>query len=161
MMQWWSERQPRERALLVAVAALAAAFAVFQALVVPLLHYRAAAREQHDAALAMLRDVEDGARVVQGLRAAQGARAEGSARTVVSATATELGLAVTRLQPLESGDLDVWLDGVAAPLLYAWVGRLQDRGIPVARAVIQKSDGGTVNAQITFARTAAPGGSGA
>lgn len=156
MMQWWSAREPRERTLLLGVGVLVCAFALFQFLVLPLGHYRASARDQHEAALAMLQEVEAGARTVQALRAAAGERSDAPARTVVSATATELGLPIARLQPLENAELDVWLDDVAAPLLYAWVGRLQDRGIPVTRAVIQKSDGSTVTAQITFAGGAAP-----
>lgn len=156
MNQWWSDRQPRERALLSGVGALVSLFVVFQFLLVPLAGYRASARDQHEAALAMLQEVEAGARTIQALQAAAGERPEGAARTVVATTATELGLAITRLQPLESNELDVWLDDVASPLLYAWVGRLQERGIPVTRAVIQKNDGASVSAQITFAGGAAP-----
>lgn len=151
MMQWWFDREPRERALLLGVAMMAGLFAFFQFLVLPLVHYRASAQDQYDAALAILEDVEAGARTAQAIRAAAGARPEGAVRTIVAATATELGLAITRLQPLETAELDVWLDNVSAQLLYAWVGRLQERGIPVTRAVIQKSDGATVSAQITFA----------
>lgn len=151
MMQWWSDREPRERALLTGVAALACLFVFFQFLVLPLINYRASAQDQYDAALAMLEDVEAGARTVQGIRATSGAQLKGTARTVVATTATELGLAITRFQPLETSELDVWLDDVSSQLLYAWIGRLQERGIPVTRAVIQKSDGATVSAQITFA----------
>ena len=151
MMQWWTDRHPRERALLISVCALSCAFGIFQFLLMPLVHYRASAQDQYDAALAMLADVEAGARIIGAIRAAAGERSEGAARAVVAATATELGLAITRLQPLGNAELDVWLDGVGAPLLFAWTGRLQERGIPVVRAVIQKSDGATVSAQITFA----------
>ncbi len=156
MKEWWSDRQPRERTLIAGVGALMLMFAVFQFLILPLAAYRASARAEHEAALAMLQEVEAGARTVQTVRAAAGERPEGAARTIVAATATELGLAITRLQPLESSELDVWLDDVASPLLFAWVGRLQERGIPVTRAVIQKNDGATVSAQITFAGGAAP-----
>ncbi len=151
MKQWWFDREPRERLLLTSVGALALAFGVFQFLVVPLAQYRASAHDQHEAALAMLAEVEAGARTVHALRATAGQRAEGTPRTIVAATATELGLTITRLQPLENAELDVWLDDVASPLLYAWIGRLHDQGIPVTRAVIQKSDGATVSAQITLA----------
>ena len=156
MNQWWSDRQPRERTLLGGVGVLVLLFVVFQFLLMPLADYRASARDQHEAALAMLQEVEAGARTIHALQAAAGERPEGAARTVVATTATELGLAITRLQPLESNELDVWLDDVASPLLYAWVGRLQERGIPVTRAVIQKNDDATVSAQITFAGGATP-----
>lgn len=151
MMQLWSDRQPRERTLLLGVGVLVCAFALFQFLLLPLVQYRASARDQHEAALAMLQEVEDGARTVQALRASAGERSDVPARTVVATTAAELGLAVTRFQPLENSELDVWLDDVASPLLYAWIGRLHERGIPVTRATIQKNDGATVSAQITFA----------
>jgi len=151
MSEWWTDRQPRERALLLGVAALVCAFALAQFLLLPLIHYRAAAQAEHEAALAMLTEVEAGARAVHALRAAAGERPEGAGRTAVATTATELGLVITRLQPLETTELDVWLDDVDSKLLYAWVGRLQERGIPVTRASIQKSDGATVSAQITFA----------
>lgn len=151
MNQWWSDRLPRERALLLSVAVLTCAFGMFQFLLMPLVNYRASARDQHEAALAMLEEVETGARTVQALRTTAGERPEGAMRTVVAATATELGLPITRLQPLENTDLDVWLDNVSSPLLYAWIGRLHERGIPVSRAVVQKSGGNAVSAQITFA----------
>ncbi len=151
MNQWWSDRQPRERTLLLGVAVLACTFSLFQFLLMPLVNYRASARDQHEAALAMLEEVEAGARTAQALRAVAGERPEGAARTVVAATATELGLAITRLQPLENTELDVWLDNASSPLLYAWIGRLHERGIPVSRAVVQKSGGNTVSAHITFA----------
>jgi type II secretory pathway component PulM len=150
MMLWWLERQPRERALLVAGCVLTLGFGFLQFVFLPLLQYTASARDRYDAAIATLADIETGARTLQGARAVAGARGEGAMRTVVAATATELGLAVSRLQPLDAGDLDVWLDGVSSPLLYQWIGRLQDRGIPVVRATIQKRDEATVSAQITF-----------
>ena len=166
MNQWWSDRQPRERSLIAGVGVLVLVFVVFQFLLMPLANYRVSARDQHEAALAMLQEVEAGARTVLSLQDAAGKRPEGAARTVVATTGvtsklltgiqTELGLAITRLQPLESNELDVWLDDVASPLLYTWVGRLQERGIPVTRAVIQKNDGATVSAQITFAGGPAP-----
>lgn len=150
MKQWWEDRSTRERTLVLGVGGLAVVFSLFQFLLLPLVHYRASARDQYEAALATLQDVESGARLVRGLRTT-GDRPEGGVRTVVAATATELGLAITRLQPVGDNQLDVWLDAAASPLLYSWVTRLQDRGILVARAVIQKNDGTTVSAQMTFA----------
>ena len=155
MIQWWSDRKPREQALLLSAAGFVVAFIFVQFLIIPLVHYRSSARDQLSSALEMLTEVEKGARAVQAIRATAGEQPAGAVRTVAASTATELGISITRLQPLENDELDVWLDDVAAPLLFSWIGRLAKRGVPVARAVIHKGDGTSVNAQITL--TGAPG----
>lgn len=151
MMQWWFERQPRERLLLGTVGALVVVLALIQFALLPLLSYRAAARDQHATALALLQEIEAGARTIQAQRAIQAKRPDGSMRTLVAAAASDIGLSITRLQPVENTGLDVWLDNVGAQLMYAWIARLQDQGVPVVRAVIQRTDDATVSAQITFA----------
>jgi type II secretory pathway component PulM len=152
MRSWWSDRSQRERAALGGVALVTLLFALFQFGLKPLVSMHRSAAAAYASAAALLADVEAGAVQIQALQAGTRIRSDVPARTAVSAVAAEQGLTLTRLQPLEKGDLDVWLDDVSSPALFTWLGALSDRhGIAVVRAQIQRNDGGTVRAQITLA----------
>ncbi|MHB1207113.1 MAG: type II secretion system protein GspM [Rhodospirillaceae bacterium] len=151
MKQWWDERQPRERTLLMGLGAVTAALLLYQFALRPLVDYRRAAADSYASALEMLSEVEAGAADIQRAQSAAPMHT-GATRTLVSTTAVELGVPITRLQPSENATLDVWLDDVAAPMLFTWIARLRERhGVSVLRATLQKNDGAGVRAQITFA----------
>ncbi len=151
-MQWWHERTQREKAALVGLGGLLLVLCAVQFGMKPLVAYRLGAKTDFENAVALLAQVEADASEIEGLRSGAVARAHVEARTAVGLVASEQGLAITRLQPHENNDLDVWLDDVGSPALYKWITALQERyGISVARASIQKSEGGSVRAQITFA----------
>jgi type II secretory pathway component PulM len=152
MTAWWLERSGREQAALVGLGLLVVAFAMFQFAVKPLIAYRMSAKADYENAVELLTQVESDARDIQTLQAGAALRSDVPARTVVSVVASEQALAITRVQPLENGELDVWLDDVASVALFKWVTTLYERhGIAVVRAAVQKDDGGTIRAQITFA----------
>jgi len=152
MKQWWDDRQPRERTLILCLGAVLAVFALYQFGLKPLLSYRTAAIATYEDAAALLSEVEAASREIQALRSTSVLKSDAIPRTVIGATASELGLPITRLQPHENGGLDVWLDDVPSTALFKWVAVLYERhGIAVVRASIQKNDdGATVRAQITF-----------
>jgi len=152
MMPWWLERSRREQTALLALGLVVLALAVFQFAVKPLVDYRTAAKADYESAVELLSQVEADARDILALKAGAALRSDVPARTVVSVVASEQALTITRVQPLENGDLDVWLDDVASVALFKWATTLYERhGIAVVRASVQKNDGGTVRAQITLA----------
>jgi len=152
MTAWWLERSGREQAALAGLGLLVVVLAMFQFAVKPLIAYRLAARADYESAVELLSQVEADARDIQALQTGAALRSDVPARTVVSVVASEQALAITRVQPLDNGDLDVWLDDVASVALFKWVTALYERhGIAVVRAAVQKNDGGTIRAQITFA----------
>jgi type II secretory pathway component PulM len=151
MTQWWDERSRREQAALSVLGCIIFAFVLFQFAIKPLISYRLAAKADHERAVELLAQIEADAREIQTLQASAAKRSDMPTRTVASMVASEQGLTITRVQPLENGDLDVWLDDVASAAVFRWVTALHERhGISVIRASLQKSDGGTVRAQITF-----------
>jgi type II secretory pathway component PulM len=157
MMPWWSERSRRERIALGSMAALVVLMALFQFGVKPLVSWRESAQADYEAALALLAQIETGAQAIQAVSAETTGRSTMPARTAVAAVASEHGLAITRLQPLENGDLDIGLDDVNSPTLFKWLAALSERhGLMVARASLQRGDNGTVRAQITLAGGSSP-----
>lgn len=157
MKAWWSDRSAQERRLLIAAAGLTVLFAAFQFVLQPLWLLRVEARATHDAAMAMLADVEAAAASIQSLRGAA-RRTDVPVRAVVGTSAREFGLAVTRLQPAENIGLDIWLESADPAALFRWIAALGERyGIAVVRASLQASeDGPAVRAQLTLASGKAP-----
>lgn len=156
MTQWLNERSRREQAALTALALVVVAFAVFQLAINPMIAFRLAAKADYESAVAQLAQVEADAREIQALQAGAAIRSEAPARTVVSVVAAEQALAITRVQPLENGDLEVWLDDVASVPVFKWMTVLYERhGISAAKALVQRNGDGTIRAQFTFAGGAA------
>lgn len=152
MTTWWLGRTSREQAAMGALAVAAALFILFEFGLKPLVNYRRDAQADYDGALALITQIETDAHQIQALQAVRTPRSAVPARTAASMVAGEQGLSLTRLQPLENGDLDIWLDDVASPVLFKWLGSLSEHhGIAVVRAAIQRNDNGTVRAQITLA----------
>lgn len=155
LIQWWSDRPPRERRLIIGLAAVIAAMTLYQFGLRPMIDYRRAASDAYTTAAEILNDVEAGAREIRAARGLSAKKANTPGRIAASAAALELGLPIMRLQPVENGLLDVWLEDVSSPLLFTWIARLHERErLAVVRAVIQRNDGGaTVRAQITLSES--------
>ncbi len=152
MTTWWAERTSREQAAIGASAVAVLLFVLFELGFKPLVNYRRDAQADYDGALALITQIESDAHQIQALQASRTPRSAVPARTAVSMVAGEQGLSLTRLQPLENGDLDIWLEDVASPALFKWLGALSEHhGIAVMRAAIQRNENGTVRAQITLA----------
>jgi len=157
MMVWWLERSQRERAAIAGMAILVLVLGLFQFGVKPLINWRHSAQAEYEAAMALLAQMETGAQTIQAVSAETTSRSNMPARTAVAAVASEHGLAITRLQPLENGDLDIGLDDVSSPMVFKWLTVLSERhGITVSRASLQRGDNGTVRAQITLAGGSSP-----
>ena len=155
MIAWWLDRSSREQIALGAGAVIVTLFILFQFGLKPLVDYRRGAQADYDGALALLTQIETDAQQIQTLQATNAPRTTMPARTAVSMVAGEQGLSLTRLQPLENGDLDIWLEDVTSPALFKWLAALSERhGISVVRAAVQRNDNGTVRAQITLTRGA-------
>ena len=151
MMIWWNDRTGREQTLILAVGVLALLLVLFQLAVKPLWAYRAAAEAAQVAATSTLADVEAAAQEIHTLSREAPDRKPGSLQTVVGVTASEHGLSLSRFQPMETGSLDVWLEAASTKALFTWIADLQDRhGISVVRASLQRNEGATVRAQLTF-----------
>lgn len=151
---WWESRSVREQVLLAGLCFLAALFLLYQFGAKPLSDYRAAAAVSYEAAATYLNDVEtDAAKIIafQNLAKNDGGRDVQSIRATVSEMAQDLGLTITRLQPVADEGLDVWLDSTDSAAFFSWTIQLHEKhGIGVTRANVQRNDDSTVRAQVTF-----------
>ncbi|MEM6852344.1 MAG: type II secretion system protein M [Pseudomonadota bacterium] len=141
---WWAEHTPREQALMAGIGVSAAVVAVWLLIFKPLAEYRRSAEANYAAAAALLDEVEAGAREAAALRARgerTGAATSGSIRSIVGASASKENVTITRLQPDDSGGLNVWLESVASDALYRWIVALdEEHGVSVSRASIRANE---------------------
>jgi len=161
MKRWWFERTSREQVLIIASALLIGLFIFYQGALKPLYAFHAAAKQSHAVARDYLAEVEAAARSVRTLKApAQGRQPldDGGLRTAAAVAAKEAGVSITRLQPLNDGAVELWLDDVPAPQVYRWLAILNERhGIVITKADIRRSgESGAVRVQVAMAVASAP-----
>lgn len=158
LRQLWVQQTAREQRLLALLAGLVVILLVWFAVLGPALAFREGMRASYAA------QVEDHLQIVSGieryraLAAAGEANAEAAAplRTLIAARARESGVAITRVQPLEDGQLGVWADRVGEARLMAFLLTLaEDDGVRVTRMSLDREGDGMVRAQMVLAR---PGG---
>ena len=152
MMDFWSSRSARERLLILLAGGLVAILLLNLLLVRPL----RMARQEAVASLAV---------AARTLDAVTAARPAGSGVTATSAVpvagedlrarlvdlAAERGLAVSRLQTSERGDIIIQFDQAAAPLLFTWLEAAERQlGVEPARASVFSERSGTVRASFEF-----------
>lgn len=158
MKKFFIDRTEREQAMLLVAAVLIGLVGFYQFAYVPLLDYRGEAERRHDMALSLHHEVRSGTAEAKALLAAGRKQPEQAVtiRSAVSATARGEGLTITRMQPVDDGDLNLWIDEADATLLHRWLLGLQDNhGITVAKASIRGNESkGTVRAQLMLTRGA-------
>lgn len=146
-VRWWRDCAPRERWLLIALAAVAVTVAVERLAWQPLIAARRAAQAEiarDDRIAAQLR--------VAGPEVARIAAARrGTLASVVTDGAARAGLPIARLEP-QGSNVAVALDGVGFDALVDWLAALDhDAGVAVvALQVDRRPDPGRVTAQVTL-----------
>jgi len=155
MTQWWTLRSEREQTLIVSMMSLVMIFVLYFAVIRPVLSFREQALQDYRAVSEVRDDVQ----------AAASTLLKGSSQTndfqesddrppriIASASARQLGLGITRIQPMEDDAVSFWFDQEDSSVLFTWMVNLNTQyGFVVSRADIQKSpDGESVNAQIVL-----------
>ncbi|KHL54038.1 type II secretion system protein GspM [Xanthomonas cannabis] len=133
MHPWWQARAPRERIMLTVMLLAIAAFIAWYALLVPLRHWRLSAQARYDQAAAALLI----------------ARASQPSATVAAVPlagivqrAQEAGILITQQRRGPTGALELQIDAVAGPTLFAWLEQLRQRdGVTPAGLDIRRHDG--------------------
>jgi general secretion pathway protein M len=161
MSRWWNERTARERAIIALGASVLAAMLLFQGALKPLWALRASAEQSHAAAVAYLSDVEVAARAARTLKAAASTRSpllDGGVRATAAATAQAAGLAIARLQPLNDGAVEFWLEDASSPQVFSWLVALSETyGIVVVKADLRRgSSDGKVRANVALSAAGGP-----
>ncbi|MEM7662804.1 MAG: type II secretion system protein GspM [Pseudomonadota bacterium] len=144
MMQWWETREPRER-LLLSIAALLTLLVLGYLLVISPL---SSARE--DASRALASAQADRAIVERGIAAIGSADASSSGaapdvddfRTMVTRSAREAGLSLSRVQRGSDGTIQLRFDDAEPPRLFAWLATIEAEpgGEIVAASISARND---------------------
>ncbi|MEO1407024.1 MAG: type II secretion system protein GspM [Pseudomonadota bacterium] len=144
MMQWWETREPRER-LLLSIAALLTLLVLGYLLVISPL---SSARE--DAGRALASAQADRAIEERGIAAIGSADASSSGaapdvddfRTMVTRSAREAGLSLSRVQRGSDGTIQLRFDDAEPPRLFAWLATIESEpgGEIVAASISARND---------------------
>ncbi|PWE17109.1 hypothetical protein DDZ18_10445 [Marinicauda salina] len=160
LRQTWAQRTAREQILIAAAAALFALTAVWSFMLAPALAHRDAMRASYEAQL------EDHLQLVAGIeryRALRGAgdaepQSAASLRTLVGSKARETGVPITRIQPLENGQVSVWTDPVAeGDLMGLLLDLARSDNVRVTRLSLDREGDGRVRSQVVLARAGSAG----
>jgi len=153
LKNWWAERDAREQLLLQIMLVAVTLFLAYMLVVRPILSKRDdltreldAAQIEADLVAAAIRETGSVSKTQSDIERVSNS----DFRLVISRSAQQMGVSLTRLQPDQSGGLNIWADETTSTLLYTWLASLQDKhGIYVARASLQNSSGnGSIRAQI-------------
>lgn len=146
MMTWFNSREPRERILLMILAALIAIFMVWFVLT------RESGPDGSTALEAAQTDREFWLRAAPqlGSGAVTGTRADFTRGALID-TARKRGVDLSRVQPQAGGGLTVWVEDASTPAFYAVIQDLvTGYSVDVDTALITAAPNGGVNAQLTF-----------
>lgn len=154
---WWKERQPRERLILAAGAAVLALMVFFLGIWEPLAQARRTGQAELDAARRLANKIEALAAEVQRGRGGGAAAATRSLNLLSAvdqaARAPELVKPPSRIQPEGDRQVKLWLDDVPFDGLVAWLLQLQTQyGIVVADTEMERRGEGLVSARLTLVR---------
>lgn len=126
----WQRLKRREQFALLLAGGAVALFVLYLGLVRPLVALRQETQRSVGAAQTTYLQVVSAAQELDFLRWSSVEAGPAGAdrlplRTRISRSAADLGLALSRVQPGEDGQLSVWLDQADARLVLKWLGRLK------------------------------------
>ena len=147
---WWNGRTLRERRMLMVMAGLLTATALWLGAVQPVLAWREAAAARAGAAAVTLAEVRASVALLGPVRSAATAPAEGL-EPLIRRTATAAGLdAVTVMSP--SGQLGVQLSSVSSGPLFAWLAALEtDHRLSICSLGVTENSDATLNVEAGLA----------
>ncbi len=153
MRAWWADRTAREQIMLSAMAVLCLCVAVYFFAILPMKSYRDSARASFYAAQNVFDEVSSAAAQLEQIAVSprRGPEPNGEpVRIFASATAQQLGLGITRIQPVNETDVAFWFDAVAVRDLFNWIVTLEaEAGVSFPRIeVLKHLDADAVQAQV-------------
>ena len=152
MIKLWTERQPREKLLIGIAAGLVLLLIAAQFIVKPLSAYPGSQKRLLDQAQRDLTVMKEGKIALSGATPQIKESLEsGEAQSMITNSAGQKGLTISRRQPNGDSGLTVWLERADSKLLYSWISGLTGRySISLLGANLNRNDDGTVRAQLTF-----------
>ncbi len=154
---WWDGLQRREQRMVAVMLVAVAAFVYWYALLSPLHTVRDDRIARYDAAVADQREVSVAVAALRGVRGDGAASAPMVDAAALVAHAAAVGVVVARQRTAEDGLLEVGIDAVAAPALFAWLDAAsRDLGVAPTRLQVEAT-GASVRAVLAFALTTPAG----
>lgn len=152
LIKWWYDRDERERLLLTVMGIMIFLFLVYFLIYIPIKNHRTDLQYQYQAAISDAAIVNSAILEASKIKENDTERqitSDADIRQVISQSAQQLGLTLTRLQPDQTSGLNVWVDSVETPVFYRWVLDLQKKhGIYVARASLNNDNNGLIRVQL-------------
>ncbi len=152
----WQRLSVREQGLLMLAGAIVLACLIWFAAFQPALAWRDNARAAYAGAAGDYRDIRAGIARLNTASASDAAVTgeREPVRSVVAGSANRAGIVLARVLPDESGQLNVWIEGVDGARLMGWLETLsREHGVVTVRAGIEQTGTrGEVRAQLLLAR---------
>ena len=156
MNTFWQKLSGREQVLVSGAAGLFVLLALAFFVIRPLINYRSNSDMDLAAAKAEYRVIASLAATHDRAQAApistEQSRPNGqSSRILISTSARDKGLIVSRIQPAEDNSLTLWMDSVSSSAFYVWLRSLEiENGLTPNLVSLQKNGDGTLRAQVQF-----------
>ena len=152
--RWWQARAPRERAMLLVMAAALGAFAWWFGLWRPLDAWRDRAVRDGARSDRQLERLQSDAVAIAAMRTRAGTADPAARRKAILETLASAGFAPTRQRDEPGVGLQLELDAIPAPALLAWLETLRtEHGIGPASLHASRANG-MLQAEVTFAAAA-------
>lgn len=158
MKQFWQNLSDRERALVMGAGILCAVLFLVLFVYLPMTEAREDAISRERAASDSFEQLATLAAEAKMLRR-QGTQPTSrsiltndvSQRVLISRSARQAGITISRIQPTDGGALTLWIDSVPSQRFFAWVKTLDESyGLAPDNVSLQPEADGTVRAQIQF-----------
>lgn len=143
---WWQARSPRERGLLLVMAALAAFVLGWLAVVRPLSDQLDAAKSRHAAAAVALAEARARVAAAPGSAAAPALPID----SLIARTAGQAGFTAARIAAQGPARATVAIDAARPQALFAWIARLEAGGLAVERLRAQANADRTLSVEATL-----------
>ena len=152
MIKYWINLSKREKQLVSIALAISTVFLLWQFALKPLLAYPAKQQKIYQKTQSNLRIMQDGQSVLANIAPVEKSKLPVSdIFAQVTKSAGEHGLIISRRQPNGNTGISLWFAKVQAPQFYHWLDDLTKKhDVTILRASINRNDGGTIQAQITF-----------
>ena len=151
-MKFWTEREPREKILIGTALGLVALIVGSQFIIKPLMAYPDNQQVKLDQAERDLAEMKKGRIALSGPAPVDKQVINANqAQTMITNSAQQTGLEIARRQPNGETGLTVWIEDAESKLLYNWLDDITGSyNIELLGANINRNDGGTIRAQLTF-----------
>ena len=149
----WSSLEPNERRLITIAAVLSFVFVGYQFVLSPALDMRERAARGYASSIQTQSDIVAMTRDVT-RQEQEGSRSGLPLQAIVSDTSAVYGLSISRMAPVDSDNLNLWLDGADSQTLFFWLSDLSDnQGVKVSRILVRRDNEGKVSANMLVTRT--------